>query len=126
MPATHQVETSGVRNRGWMWPNVVRAARARRAIDSAVRDAGMIVVWVEAIAEVATAKQHDPVPAAEHLGREQAEDELLLLGVLGQELGARVGDDREGDRRRTCTSRMTVERIAARPGRGGRVRRSPR
>src|ERR671921_355548 len=41
MPATHQVETSGVRWRG--------------EIDSPVRDAGMIVVCVEAIAEVATA-----------------------------------------------------------------------
>src|ERR687885_784061 len=54
MPATHQVETSGVRWRGEIDPNRAGSA-ARRAIDSAVRDAGMIVVWVEAIAEVATA-----------------------------------------------------------------------
>src|SRR3712207_4539557 len=52
--ATHQVETSGVR-----WVAEIDANRAgsaaRRAIDRPVRDAGMIVVWVEAIAEVATA-----------------------------------------------------------------------
>ena len=54
MPATHHVETSGDRPRGKIDPN--GAGRApRRAIDSPVRDAGMMVVWVEAIAEVATA-----------------------------------------------------------------------
>src|SRR5829696_2546170 len=52
--ATHQVETSGVRCRGEMEANR-RGSAARRAIDSAVRDAGMIVVWVDATAEVATA-----------------------------------------------------------------------
>src|SRR5918998_1942787 len=54
IPATHQVETSGVRWRGETDPNRAGSA-ARRAIDNPVRDAGMIVVWVEAIAEVATA-----------------------------------------------------------------------
>ncbi len=54
VPATHQVLTAGVRNRGWISPK--RLGRAcRRAMDSAVREAGMIVVWVEASAEVATA-----------------------------------------------------------------------
>ena len=53
MPATHQVLTSGVRMRGWMLAEALGRAYLR-AIDSAVRDAGMIVVWVEAIADVAT------------------------------------------------------------------------
>ena len=63
MTATVQVETSGVRNRGWMWPSDLGIA-CRRAIDSPVRDAGMIVVWVEAIAEVDTASSttHDQPP----------------------------------------------------------------
>ncbi len=38
-----------------MWPNVCGRAR-RRAIDNAVRDAGMIVVCVDAIADVVTEK----------------------------------------------------------------------
>ena len=54
MPATHQVLTSGVWCRGWIWPKRAGSA-CRRAMDRPVRDAGMIVVWVEAIAEVATA-----------------------------------------------------------------------
>ena len=54
MPATHQVETSGVRYRGWMCAKLAGIA-CRRAIDRPVRDAGMIVVWVEAIADVVTA-----------------------------------------------------------------------
>ena len=54
MPATSQVDTSGVRNRGWMRASACGRA-CRRAIDSPVRDAGMIVVWVDARAEVATA-----------------------------------------------------------------------
>ena len=61
--ATVQVDTSGVRKRGWMWPSVLGIA-CRRAIDSPVRDAGMMVVWVEAIAEVETASSttHDQPP----------------------------------------------------------------
>ena len=55
MPATHQVLTSGVWCRGWMRPSRDGSA-CRRAIDRPVREAGMIVVCVEAIAEVATAK----------------------------------------------------------------------
>ena len=51
--ATVQVDTSGVRKRGWMCASLCGIA-ARRAIDSPVRDAGMIVVWVEASAEVDT------------------------------------------------------------------------
>ena len=63
MTATVQVDTSGVRNRGWMWASALGSA-CRRAIDSPVRDAGMIVVWVEAIAEVETASSttHDQPP----------------------------------------------------------------
>ena len=63
MTATVQVETSGVRNRGWMCPRALGIA-CRRAIDSPVRDAGMMVVWVEAIAEVDTASRttHDQPP----------------------------------------------------------------
>ena len=87
-------------------------ARGAAPSTAPVRDAGMIVVWVDAIAEVVDREQHDPVPRAEHLGREQAEDELLLLGVLGQELGARRTRPPRTRPRRTCTSRMTVERIA--------------
>src|SRR5690349_5672659 len=65
MTATVQVETSGVRKRGWMWAND-RGMACRRAIDRPVRDAGMIVVWVEAMADVATASSstHDHRPIA--------------------------------------------------------------
>ena len=49
-----QVETSGVRNRGWIRPSADGIARAR-AIDSVVRDAGRIVVCVDASADVSTA-----------------------------------------------------------------------
>src|SRR3712207_4248899 len=61
-PATHHVETSGVRWRGEIDPNRAGSA-ARRAIDSPVRDAGMIVVCVEAIAEGATASSTTQPPA---------------------------------------------------------------
>ena len=53
MPATSQVETSGVWKRGWIRASL-RGIAARRAIDNPVREAGMIVVWVDASAEVAT------------------------------------------------------------------------
>ncbi len=43
-----------MRNRGWMRASDCGIA-CRRAMDSPVRDAGRIVVCVEAIAEVATA-----------------------------------------------------------------------
>src|SRR3982751_4323134 len=52
--ATHHVETSGVRCAGAMEANR-RGSAPLRAIDRPVREAGMIVVWVEAMAEVATA-----------------------------------------------------------------------
>ena len=53
MAATSHVDTSGVRCRGSMWASFAGSA-CRRAIDRAVRDAGMIVVWVDAMADVAT------------------------------------------------------------------------
>src|SRR3712207_1632374 len=56
MPPTHQVDTSGVRWRGEMWPRR-RGNACRRAMDSPVRDAGRIVVCVEAMAAVATARR---------------------------------------------------------------------
>ena len=56
MMPTHQVETSGVRWLGEMCANR-RGSACRRAIDRPVRDAGRIVVWVEAIAAVATASR---------------------------------------------------------------------
>ncbi len=92
MLATHQVETSGVRYRGAMCANR-RGSACRRAIDRPVRDAGRIVVWVEAIADGGHREQHHPVPAADDLGGEQAEDRLLLVGVLGQVLRAGEGED---------------------------------
>jgi hypothetical protein len=53
MAATVQVLTSGVRLREWMWP--IRGGIApRRAMDRPVRDAGRIVVCVDAIAAVET------------------------------------------------------------------------
>lgn len=52
-PATHHVDTSGVRNRGLILANV-RGTANRRAIEKAVREAGMIVVCVDAMAEVVT------------------------------------------------------------------------
>src|SRR3954449_9070834 len=52
--ATHQVETSGVRYVAEIEANR-RGSAPRRAMDSPVREAGMIVVWVEATAELATA-----------------------------------------------------------------------
>ncbi len=55
MPATHHVLTSGVRKRWWMCASGGGSA-CRRAMDRAVREAGMIVVWVEASAEVQTAR----------------------------------------------------------------------
>ena len=68
MPATHQVLTSGVWCRGWMRPNRAGSA-CRRAIDSPVREAGMKVVCVEAMADVATAKNttqsHPPITREE-------------------------------------------------------------
>ena len=91
-----------------------------RAIESAVRDAGRIVVWVEASAEVmiaSTTIQSEAV--AEHVGRQRAEEAGVVL-ELGDavEPGERdhrgrrrdVGDqqhDRADDRgqaRRACRS----------------------
>src|SRR3954469_17588873 len=52
--ATHQVETSGVRCVAEIEANR-RGRDSRRAMDSPVREAGVVVVWVEATAELATA-----------------------------------------------------------------------
>ena len=69
--ATHQVLTSGVRNRGLMCAKCGGSA-CRRAMESAVRDAGMIVVCVEAIADVETASrttQSQPPITGEQLAK---------------------------------------------------------
>src|SRR5918995_6694774 len=51
---TTMVETCGVRKRGCVAPRAAGIAPAR-AIESTVREAGRMVVWVEARAEVRTA-----------------------------------------------------------------------
>lgn len=56
MAATHHVLTSGVRKRGAMCAKCAGSA-CLRAMDSAVRDAGMIVVCVDASADVETASR---------------------------------------------------------------------
>src|SRR5690606_17068507 len=43
-------------------------------------------------------EQDDPVPAAHRLVGEEGEDELLLVGVLGEEGGSGVGDHGDGHR----------------------------
>src|SRR5579884_1199137 len=52
MPA-HTVATPGTRLRSWIRANALGIA-PRRAIDSADRAAGRIVVWVAAVADVST------------------------------------------------------------------------
>ena len=69
-----------------MWAKVCGSAR-RRAIESAVRDAGMIVVCVDAIAEVVTEKRRIQSHVPSTSVGDEPEDELLLLGVLRQEVG---------------------------------------
>ncbi len=67
-----------------MWASLCGSA-ARRAIDSPVRDAGMIVVWVDARAEVATdSSSTQSQPPSTSLA-EHREDLLRLVLVLGQE-----------------------------------------
>lgn len=94
MPATHQVETSGVRYRGWILARPLGRAW-RRAIDRPVREAGMMVVCVEAIADVATASRTIQLQP-ERLVGDQTEEELLLLGVVGEEGGADESGQCEG------------------------------
>ena len=91
MTATSQVETSGVRNRGWIRAEPARQ-RGRRAIDSPVRDAGMIVVWVDASAEVATDSRRTQSQPPSTSVPSSREDLLRLVLVLGQEVRPGVGD----------------------------------
>ncbi len=96
--ATSHVLTSGVRWRGWMCPT--RAGIApRRAIERPVREAGMIVVWVEAMAAVETESSRiQPHPPSTSVASVKKTD-LLLAGVVAEPLRAGEGDhgDRHGD-----------------------------
>ena len=97
MTATHQVLTSGVRWVRWMLPKRWGSA-CRRAIERPVRDAGMIVVCVEAMADGGDREQHHPVPVAHHPAGDLGERELLGLGPDRREpLGAGEGDHGVGD-----------------------------
>ena len=60
----------------------------------------MIVVCVEAIAEVATASSTTQSQPPSTSRGQQREDRLLLVGVPGQPAGAGEGDDRRTPRAR--------------------------